>query len=397
MAKHKTKIMLLVIIVLCVFYFTGDFSLIDIQKTAIIVAIGIDKKENDFEITAQIAVPQASSESSQNNDALISSTGKTPYEAIDNIGITTGWQPKLSFCDLIVFGNNVSDEEIFNLIDYILASQKMQNSALVALAEGSAKELLSQATALDSISSFAIQKILLKNTHKANTVLKSSVRQFAMNHYSKSNFAYMPKISIIKGNSESGGESSSSQMASTAGGSGDTEGSKKSEENVIFNASNTVVYSHGKKACELNSDQTLIVSLTQKQVDESYLPVEINGEQILLSITKNRATDFIDFAQKPTYNLHLTLTTSISDGTNKLGLDGIYKNGLVSQEVLKTAQNEVEKITNEIYEKLTESDADLFEIKNKIYKFHYRRFSGVKNLELKNFALKIKASCKSID
>ena len=38
-------------------FFSNDFGLVDIQKTAIILAAGIDRTADGFSLTAQIAVP----------------------------------------------------------------------------------------------------------------------------------------------------------------------------------------------------------------------------------------------------------------------------------------------------------------------------------------------------
>ncbi len=100
MNYKKAKIMVVLFLITCLLFFTSDFQLIDIEKTAIIAALGVDLKDNAFEVTAQIAIPQASNDNATNNDAIIVSQGKTIFEAIDNIAITTGWYPNLPFATL---------------------------------------------------------------------------------------------------------------------------------------------------------------------------------------------------------------------------------------------------------------------------------------------------------
>ena len=59
MKTFKIRVALILGALLAIFYFSSDFALIDIEKTAIIVAIGIDEGENSrYKITAQIAIPQ---------------------------------------------------------------------------------------------------------------------------------------------------------------------------------------------------------------------------------------------------------------------------------------------------------------------------------------------------
>ena len=56
-----TKIKIIAIVFCAVFllFFSNDFGLIDVEKTAIITAVAIDKTEDgNYKVTAQIAVPK---------------------------------------------------------------------------------------------------------------------------------------------------------------------------------------------------------------------------------------------------------------------------------------------------------------------------------------------------
>ena len=121
---NRAKTIFAAFLVTCILFFTNDCQLIDVQKTAIIVALGIDAAEdNQLEITAQIAIPQATDTQSSNSDAVLTAKGKTLFDALDNIGVTTGWYPKLAFCNLIIFGNNLIQKDFLPVIDYMLFRQ----------------------------------------------------------------------------------------------------------------------------------------------------------------------------------------------------------------------------------------------------------------------------------
>lgn len=386
--------MLLVALIVTFLYFTGDFSLIDIQKTAIIVALGIDKVDNSYEVTTQIAIPQATDQSAQNNDAMVTASGETVFQAIDNIGIKTGWQPKLSFCDLVIFGESVTDDDMISIIDHILISQKMQNSAQLARCEKTAKETLSKATSLDAISSFAIQKILLKNTLKVNTVSRSNVREFSESHYSHSHASFMPIIKTEEGNSDGQGNSSSSQMAST--GSDSQSGGESGEKNALFDASTTLIYSSGRKVCELNKEETLLFNLLQKRVDESFLTVDTDEGKFLLSVTKSTHKIDVSFLEKPTVNAKLTLWVTITDGNHNKEMDYL-KTNIVDKKILFIAQQKVTSDLTALANKLFTADADVFRVKDYVYQFKHKNFDSVKNLSLINFNFNPIVTVKSLD
>ena len=122
MVFKRAKILIIIFVMIFVFYFTTDFSLINIEKTALIVALGIDKGENGYEVTAQIALPEVDNSQATNKESVISASGSTLYEAVTKIGGLTGWYPKLSFCNLIVIGENLLNENVMGLVDFFIRS-----------------------------------------------------------------------------------------------------------------------------------------------------------------------------------------------------------------------------------------------------------------------------------
>ena len=49
--KATVRYYLLVLVILSFFFFSNDFGLTDVQKTALVIAVGIDKEEDDFIVT----------------------------------------------------------------------------------------------------------------------------------------------------------------------------------------------------------------------------------------------------------------------------------------------------------------------------------------------------------
>ena len=63
----RAKFYMIIFAIIFINFLTLDFLLIDVEKTALIVAIGVDKVDNEYEVTAQIAVPEASNQSTKSN------------------------------------------------------------------------------------------------------------------------------------------------------------------------------------------------------------------------------------------------------------------------------------------------------------------------------------------
>ena len=132
----KAKFIILAVFLVFTFFFSNDFGLIDVEKTSIITAIAIDKEDDgSYVATAQIAVPEATDTNTENQKAQISGKGSTIGAAIKDLGDTSGWFPKLSFCNLILVGNGFSESNVIKVLDYFAKTLRVQDSALVAMSD----------------------------------------------------------------------------------------------------------------------------------------------------------------------------------------------------------------------------------------------------------------------
>lgn len=403
MQKFKSRLVLIISMIIVSFYFTSDFSLIDIEKTAIIVAISIDKEQENYSVTAQIAIPQATDQTSANNDATVTGKGTTVFSAIDDIGTKTGWHPKLSFCDLILLGDSVLQDDVLPIIDSLIKSTKFPNSALVAACEGDAKELLLSQTPLDAISSFALLKILVKNPFKANNICNLDLKTFAVLGKSASAYGFMPYVKKVEEKEESKEGGSSAGMASAqpvSGGSnaGSAEQGQDSSQNksVVFDATETAIFKQGKKVGTLDKDQSLIYNMLYKNVHETFISVEDDGEQHLLSVTKSSNSIKVTFNEKPTVLVSLNMKVSETDDSGKHLTDKNIQE-LVSQTRLDACSEKVDAIIKSIFELSQQYDCDLFQAKTIIYKYHNDYYGGIKDLPLSNFNIKTSVVTKSLD
>ena len=276
------KIAVIALAAVFLMFFSNDFGLIDIEKTAIITACAIDLEENgEYKVTAQIAVPEATDTNTENERAQISGKGTTVGSAIKNIGDSSGWYPQLCFCNLIIVGGGFADYNLIDILDYFSKTLRIQDSALIVMAEKEGAELLKLSTPLDNVSSFALQKIILKNAGLNRDIAVCDVKSFCTGYYSEAGASFMPIIKVVSqksenekasaddsgsGGSSSGGGSSGSSggasSGSSSGGSSDTAGGAKGD--AIFNANTTALFLHGIKVGELDEELTLAFNALTK-------------------------------------------------------------------------------------------------------------------------------------
>lgn len=409
MKTFKIRVALILGALLAIFYFSSDFALIDIEKTAIIVAIGIDEGENSrYKITAQIAIPQATDTAAANDDAVVTADGNTVMEGIQNIGAKTGWHPKLSFCSLVLIGRKVAENGVKDVIDYFIVSEKVQNSAIVAMADDKAGEILISKTPLDSISSFAVSKIVLKSRWMTNTVPNANLRKIALSEYSPSKSSFMPVIKPIKENTKSKEGGSSSITASTksgdsegsGGGGGESSGGSSGGKDVpdkVYDASTLAVFSDFKLKGELDEELTQIFNMLMGPLGESYITLENGDEKTLLALSNGTRSVKVNLKNKPTIEIKLSFKVEVSDSSKGYALDKLNRRSVVDEDTITKVADKLNVLLLKLVDKVKESGADALLIRDKIYKYSNSRFEEFKNYPLDSFDYLTTGEVKSLD
>lgn len=384
MVYKRAKIFIIVFLIIFVIYFTQDFTLINIEKTALIVTLGVDKTEEGFTVTSQIAVPEGSKNQNNNNEAVISSDGKTVYEAVSNISDRTGWYPKLSFCNLIVLGESMLEDNVMEVVDFFIRSYKVEDSAILCACEGSAKELLLSSSPLDNISGISLSKIFVKDYEGASKVLPTSIKEFCSNYYSKSSHGYMPYIkTVLTDESGIGGKtstaSSSSTKPSTGKSSGGGEGGGQ-QKLVIYDATRLLLFDKGYSVGMLSGDEILCYSLLYKGVNESFINVvatDSDGKTGNVLMNVLRTLNKVEFKlkdEKPKLYLNLKVWARISDTDFNESMSEISNIGRLNDNMKFKLKSEIESNILKVIETSKKSKCDIFEIKNLLYKYYPRKY-----------------------
>ena len=373
MVYKRAKIFAIAFIIIFVIYFTQDFTLINIEKTALIVTLGIDKTENEYTVTTQIAVPEGSKNQNNNSEAVISSNGKTIYEAVSNISDRTGWYPKLSFCNLIVLGESMLAENVMDVIDFFIRSYKVEDSAIICACEGEAKELMLSSSPLDTISGLSLSKIFVKDYSGASKILPTSIKEFCSNYYSLSSFGFMPYVkTVLTDESGIGGKTSTASSSTTKPSSGNSEskGGEGQQKLVVYDAGSCLLFNKGYQVGTLSSDETLCYSFLYKRVGESFLNVVATTNEgktgnVLLNILRtNKKIEFKIKDNKPTLYINLKVWARISDADFSESIGEISNAGRLNDNIKFKLKSKIEENILNVVNVSKNTSSDVFQIKN---------------------------------
>ena len=144
-SKLSVLIYWLIIIALLGLFFTNDFGLVDIHKTAIITAVGIDAEEGEVIVTCEVAVPQPSQSGDNIKYTQIQGSGLTIADALNEVNSKTGFYPKLQFCKLILVGEDCQNQELFRMLGCFYRKNYSELTALVAMCKGKASDKIGRA------------------------------------------------------------------------------------------------------------------------------------------------------------------------------------------------------------------------------------------------------------
>lgn len=414
-ARNTVRYYILIIVALSFLFFSNDFGLLDVQKTAIIMAAGIDKEGEDFIITSQVAIPQDSKQGKATESVQIVSRGKTVADAFEEINAKTGWYPKLVFCRLILLGNTTTQENVFDALDYFLRDEYFSDNCYVATCEGYAKDLLNQAALVDSTSSVAIEKVLSDHAARVGTVLPTTLREFSIGYFGDSQSGFLPIVTTQPQqektqskndqnnqngqNGQSGGQGGQGQTGQSQGSSqSDQADQNKTLEKPVFSAKTTALFVRGKQVSTLTAEETFAFNAVKNTLrlapytlpkDEAActLAIKQNSPKISLKVNENG---------EGRLKIQLRLTAGTLDFSKALSLNQISDAGDVPDGIFALAEQKLSAEILSVFEKTRNVECDLFGVQDLLVKRKPRALHKYKKEILKNTRAEISVRFENV-
>ncbi len=441
MNKYWTRIFIAIAIFLLLLFFSNDFGLIDIQKTAVIAAIGIDsaEQENLLDVTIQIAVPDQGGNGKASN--LTIRNAKSVNEAITELNRKTGWYPSLVHCKILLLGKKITENNVFDVLNFFLRSEFIDDSCLIAVCETRAEDALHATSPIGELTALAITKVLSSEAQKTGAVSVMNLRDFAKGYYAANTSSYLPIVSVKQeAQSESGspnnGSSQSAFLPCSIGlnpNNADTyslvdsepvpcgnfwsfwnklfplkrnplpicapcsqqadaasqKGSQNTPNSDIFEASKTMLFYQGKQAAILETDETLAFNLADTSTDYAYGMVDViqDGKPVTyclkMKISKKEQKLKVS-GNSAILNFHIRANAQVADSDSAQGVIDIAQTARVPEHVLHAAEEKFKKELDAVMQKCADCNSDIFGIILKLYRFYPSRFNDLQENLLQN-------------
>ncbi|MGN7407937.1 Ger(x)C family spore germination protein [Sporosarcina sp. SAFN-010] len=135
---------------------TGCWSKNELNEFAIVVAVGIDKVDDEYEVTVQIVDPSEIASSRSNGGrtpvVLYHAKGGTVFEAIRKLSTVTPRKPYFAHLGMMILGEELAKEGIVQALDVFNRDQEIRGNFLVVVSDQApAKDILSILSPLEKI------------------------------------------------------------------------------------------------------------------------------------------------------------------------------------------------------------------------------------------------------
>ena len=384
-----------VIIGVCaVMFFTNDFGLVDLRKTAVIIGVGIDVEDDEVTLTAQLAVPKPAENGENTEYNNVTGTGETVAAALNEVNVKTGFYPKLVFCKLILLGKSCLEEDITKLLDYFYRNEYTGLTLLVAACDGSAKDLLSQQFPCGNSATDNIEKVLSSEAKASGNVSSVTLRDIGESSFAPGGAAYMPYLEngVITGGSGSGG--GTSDGGGSGGGSGGSGGGQQVDEcNLTCNR--CAMFTGGYCTGVLSVEDTFAFNLLKNKVKHAFVVSGDEEQKNVLGLRDCKGEMGIEFeGDKPIFKLQFSASVNVQDSELGFSPDRAAQTS-IPKDILKQGEDRICEMIEALFKSVQEAGSDIFGAQNILYKHHYKKYGEYKENFLEKLELKCTVKLKS--
>lgn len=378
------------------------------RDKGIVIAIGIDRDDNDYEISFLTFIPTAQ-QSYKEMSSVISGKGESIAKALYNAQIAMGRKIGLSHAKTTVVNEELLQEDVSEHIDYLSRVASLPENTVFICTDSTAKELLKASFNLVSSIGLQLEQIIGYNA-KNLYVTDTSLEAFYKGYYSYVKSSLIGYLSLVD---ESSSENETNQSEEDASSQVDVEGtgnggdgsspngstdnsstSQSSKGKHILNKGEAVLIKNGKMVEKLTVDQLNGINLLNRESINQIVKikdVQLEGKKLNLSYRiKNKLINTVLKFENglPIYGAQLIL------GLELVEIEGEHENLKINTEFSTMTPEIIEKLDAEIKRQFTDAlkilrinKTDVIGITEAFFKTYRKEFTKLVNQidEVDNF------------
>lgn len=377
--KRKIK---LLIFILFIFITTGCYSYKEINESAIVSGIAIDKGDTfKYKVSVQIMNAKKKDEESTSLITYYSSQGNTVYEAMQKMLLDAPKDLYEGHNEILLISEELAKEETpLNFLDYFMRENAVEKNALVMIAKGNnAGDILKIITPLETLPSENLRTSLLLSSDKIGRTNLITIDDFVSKLLKDGIEVYAPSIKLVgsvkEGKSKQNIEDSNPDTKVVY------------DTIAIFKNKKFYEYLSKDEAFALNilNDKAKASSVTFKCDNDNYASINISG----VSVNKRE-----NYKNKMNVDLNVKIIFEIKSYDCKINLIRNSDNvKAIENKASKKIKSTINKLINHAY---YNGKSDILGIGNDYYKMHYLKYKSKKLFFSKivnniKFKIKVKA------
>jgi len=343
------------------FFLLGCQNYKELNNSAIVSAIGIEKKENEYKITIQVidTNKNENEQSNLNTPIVYTSSGNNISDALNNISLKSPKLLYLGHLEVVVISSNVASNGTNEIIDYFLRNNQINKNFTILVAKNNTpEEILNTPTPLVNFPSGNI----LGSVEISSTIggASSNVKfiNFVDNLKKEGKNPVMSSISLVNNNEEK-----------------------------TLQIDDLAVFSNDKLVGYLSREDTKGYNFITNNINTSVVNFMCNDSKYVGVNISNSKTDIkVSLkGENPIINLNVSADGDIVENNCNISL----------ADIKNQTQMEIETIINDSIKKVKEEyQSDIFGFGNYIYLNNTGYFNKLKNKWDEEHFVKLKVNVK---
>ena len=184
-----------------------------IEKT-LILAFGVDKTADEFELSVQVMVPQSSQSGYSEKREVRSDKGKTIDEAMAKLQLKEGKELALAHANILLIAESAIEDDINIILDYFVRDRNV-GYLTVATTPNNAKELL-EISSQESFDKDSLLRLVSFNNENIYGT-ESTLNKILFGYYSPSKTSLVSRLMASQGGESDGGQGSGNSGGTSGG------------------------------------------------------------------------------------------------------------------------------------------------------------------------------------
>lgn len=375
-------------------------------KSAIVTAVGLDKIDNQIELSV-LTLSDISKDNTSEKTKILSAKDTNLSKAISAIEFQIDRKMRMGHVGYVVVSKELANDDVAQILNNLIVATNMPKTVSLVMSEDKAKDVLNLANKLEHTSAYKLREII-QNEFNENYTKDSNLDLFLKGYFSHISTSTMGSL-LLSLNSDEGlnteEQESNSQEQSAQGGMKNTQTQK--EKSVINYKREHSVFVNGKYKYTLSPDEMMGVNLLGENDLQQIITVNnistqgLENAQITFRLENKKIQTMIDFRNnKPIVEYDMTLNVNpieiVQEDKKRISLQELMIDDVINQKI----NNEIKKYVSVALQKLREQKTDLINVYEVLYTKANKKFMKfLQSLnDMKDFLsyvqIKIKVSSK---